>query len=220
MSLSIASYSGPLSGCDTATQITSAAEAQCLFDNTPYYFIFRYISNYASEQPGDLSHEELLNLTGAGWLVGVVQHALAGGTTVTSSLGTTMGDRAVANAKSVGVPENAWLWLDIENYNTTYSKPFDFCQAWANAVKAGHYVPALYYGAPGLSASQVKGLVSSGDFKTSWAGCGQTRGIGESINQGPCVVQASATCSGSTYTVGIDEDTLLSGKSATFVYNN
>jgi len=220
MSLDIASYSGPLSGCDTDTQITSAAEAQCLFDNTPYIFIFRCISNYASEQPGDLSHKELLNLTEAGWLVGVVQHALAPGAPVTRSLGTTMGDRAVANAKSVGVPEDAWLWLDMEDYNTQDSKPFDFCQSWADAVKAGHDVPTLYYGAPGLAASQVKGLVSSGDFKTSWAGCGQTQGIGESINQGPCDVQTSVTCSGTTYTLGIDEDTLLSGKSATFIYNN
>lgn len=44
---------GQLTGCDANTVITSLAEATCLWNNTPYNFIGRYISNYSTEQPGD-----------------------------------------------------------------------------------------------------------------------------------------------------------------------
>jgi len=69
-------------------------------------------------------------------------------------------------------------------------------------VKAGNYVAALYYGASGLTASQVKGLTSSGDFNTIWAGCAKTQSIGESMNQGPSDVETSLTYSGTTDNAG------------------
>jgi len=34
---------GQLTGCDTATAITSSAEVTCLWNGTPNYFIGRYI---------------------------------------------------------------------------------------------------------------------------------------------------------------------------------
>lgn len=208
----VASLNGSLSGCDSNTAITSYDEALCLWNSTPYYFIFRYISNYDTEQSGDLSSYELNNLAIAGWSVGLVQHALAGGSTLTSALGTTIGNRAVNNAKSITAPTGAYLWLDIENYGSG-SDPIGFCQAWSNAVKAdGTFKPALYYGAPGLSISQVQSLLNNGYFMAAWAGCGQYTGIGESIDQGPCLTTMTGTCNGYTWNVPIDKDTLLSGK--------
>ena len=208
---------GTLVGCDTATAIGSLAEANCLWGATPYDFIGRYISNSSTESSGDLSSTELSNLVNAVWKVAIIQHALAGGTTLTASMGTTYGNNAVNNAKSIGVPRAAALWLDIENFNTTYSDPMGFCKNWSAAVMAdGTYVPALYYGAPGLSATQVNLLMTGGYFSDAWAGCGQATGIGESIDQGPCLTTMSANC-GTAYSVSIDEDTILSGKTVAFV---
>ena len=206
------SLSGPISGFDTAKSISSSAEAECLWSKSPYVFIGRYISNSNTEQPGDLSVDELNYLTGADWRVAVIQHALLSGSTLTASMGTNYGNVAVNNAQSISNPRGAYIWLDIEDYSSS-SDPVGFCQSWSKAVTGNSaYLPALYYGAPGLTSTQVKNLLADGYFKAAWSGCGQTTNIGESIRQGPCATNLSETCSSGHYTLTIDEDTLLSNK--------
>lgn len=174
--------------------------------------MFRYISLGKGESSGDLSKTELNNLTIVGWKVGVVQHAYSEGTVLTASLGSTAGSNAVYNANSIGVPSGAYLWLDIEDYSSS-SNVYGFCEAVFNS----QYFPALYYGAPGLDATQVEYLLNNVYFEAAWAGCGAPTGIGEGINQGPCDTQMS--CDGSNV-VDIDEDQILSGKTVQgFIWN-
>ncbi|SHK93561.1 protein of unknown function [Alicyclobacillus tolerans] len=201
-------------GCDTDQQITSSNEASCLFGDTPYYFIGRYISNTSYESAEDLQSTELEYLCSQGWYVAVIQHALNSTEELTATLGTEIAKNAINNAISIGVPSGVYLWLDIENYPSS-SDAIGFCRAWANEVNLNSpYYPALYYGAPGLDASQIEGLVNSTYFLAGWAGCGAPTGIGESVNQGPCDITMS--CNGS-YVVSIDEDTLLATSLSGFV---
>lgn len=208
MGLTVASLGVSSLGFDTDTQIGSQTEATCIVANTKYTFIGRYISNYSTEQPGDLDTTELLNITKGFLYVAVIQHALAAGSTLTAAVGTSMAQNAINNAKSASVPVGAYIWLDIEDYNSS-SHPLDYCEAWSNTLKSdGTYHPALYFGAPGLDASQVEQLVNGGYFLASWSGCGAPKGFGESIDQGPCDITISATCSGTTYSLSADQDTI------------
>ncbi|MDQ7092079.1 hypothetical protein REC12_00525 [Desulfosporosinus sp. PR] len=150
------------------------------------------------------------------WIAAILQCALAPDTTLNASMGTTYGNSTVSNAKSIADREQRHCGLTLKT--SILLVQMGFCQNWSAAIMAGGmYVPALYYGAPGLTASQVKLLLSGGYFSDAWAGCGQTKGIGEVMDQVPCVVKMSATCNGLIYTVDIDTDTLLAGKTVAFV---
>ena len=212
MGFTVVSFSSgtAYSGCDSDTKFTSTAESACLFGNTPYYFIGRYISNTDYEQSGDLSNTELTYLTQEGWAVAVIQHALAGGTTLTESLGVTIANNAISNAESISAPSGTTLWLDVENFAADSSAQA-FCAAWGDTVnRSGNFGAGLYYGSPGLTSSEVQYLLDDQLFFWAWSGCGQVTGIGESLRQGPCDTSMSGTCNGVTYTVSIDEDTKLS----------
>lgn len=217
MALTVGSLGYTAQGFDTDTVISSEAEASCIVSKTNYSFVGRYISLQSTEQPGDLTHTELVNLAEAFLYVALIQHALAGGTVLTQALGTTYGQHAVANAKSISAPAGAYLWLDIENYGSG-SDPIGFCEAWSNAVKAdGTYHPALYFGAPGLSSGNVETLVNGGYFAATWSGCGAPKGFGESIDQGPCDIQINVTCSGTEYSLSADQDTIEANSVGGFV---
>jgi hypothetical protein len=150
--------------------------------------------------------------------VAIIQHALAGGTVLTPALGATYGGNAISNTKSIGVPAGAYIWLDIENFGSG-SDPIGFCENWAGALQVdGTYYPALYYGAPGLSSAQVQQLMSQRWFSASWSGCGAPKGIGESIDQGPCLITVSATCGGTQYSLSADQDTVQASVGGFVIY--
>jgi hypothetical protein len=140
--------------CETPVSAAAAAGMKA----AGFGACIRYLSRSDSQGRGDLSADEAKAVLGAGLALGAVQHVSAEGWSPTASLGATYGTNAAANARSVGVPQNVTVWLDLEGVNgaAKASDVIAYCNAWFAAVKSAGFAPGIYVGANcGLTGDQL-----------------------------------------------------------------
>ncbi len=136
-----------LSGFDTDTVIN--AQQAAAFITAGYSFCIRYLSLSNGQNTNDLSFNEASVILNAGLALSAVQHVLNPGWVPSTSLGTTYGTNAAANAASIGLPQGMNLWCDLEGVatGTSAQQVIDYCNSWYNSVAAAGYVPGIYVGA-------------------------------------------------------------------------
>ncbi len=154
-------------GLDTDDVISSTSAGEIA--TAGLTFVIRYVSLESAEQSGDLTSDEAANILAAGLALMPVQHVAEPGWTPTSALGTTNGQNAAGNVRSVGFPSGVNVWLDLEGIAEGTATPaiIDYCNNWAAAVRAAPYSfsPGLYVGYDTfLSADQLAQL----DFQHYW----------------------------------------------------
>jgi hypothetical protein len=134
-------------GFDTDA-VVSAATAVAL-RRSGFAFAVRYLSRMEPQNTGDLSTAEAQAVLDAGLALMAVQHCQRAGWAPTQALGTQYGQAAAKNAASIGFPLGVNLWLDFEGVASfaTAADAIAYCNAWAEEVSSGGYVPGLYVGA-------------------------------------------------------------------------
>lgn len=153
-------------GFDLNTRVTLAAAKE--FYRTGYRFVVRYVRR-TDYHPYDITPGEMTDLHSAKLGVMLVQHVAPDKWLPTGSMGTQYGTTAAQEARIVGYPTSATLWLDLEGVNRA-AKSDDviaFCNAWFGAVAAQGYTdPGIYIGySPGLDNTQ---LYQKLKFKRYW----------------------------------------------------
>jgi hypothetical protein len=155
-------------GFDTDTPLTSCTAKA--FHEAGFRFAIRYLSLGATEQPGDVTAEEVQAILGEGLTLMAVQHVPEPGWRPTAPLGEEYGANAACNAHSAGLPPGMNIWLDLEGVNSgsPASQVSSYCNAWFEQVSAAGYFPGLYVGAGAvldeeqLNALQVNFFWKSG----------------------------------------------------------
>ena len=147
LSASVQQAAAGLSGFDADSKISANTAKQ--FYNLGYRFCLRYLSLQTTEQQGDLTNEEAADILQSGLALMAVQHVLDPGWSPTATLGTTFGQNAAQNAKSIGLAAGINIWCDLEGVksDTESVSVIDYCNAWIDAVSDAGYIPGLYVGA-------------------------------------------------------------------------
>lgn len=134
-----------------------------------YRLIIRYIwkHKYINKTPNSgwpvaLSVQELIELTDAGFGVGIVQIANSQSLIPSDVAGEEAGDAAAFNAYGLGVPKGATIWCDAEWPVVPSNAPvgvLDYLNGWSYKETAGAYEAGLYVGGNmGLSSKELYGL--------------------------------------------------------------
>ncbi len=112
-------------------------------------FVIRYVSRQSTEQPGDITHDEALDILNAKLGLMVVQHVEFEGWHPTADLGTQYGTTAAAHAADIGLPSGVNVFLDLEGIasGTPAQSIIDYANNWSSAVSARGFVPGVYVGA-------------------------------------------------------------------------
>ncbi|KLU62623.1 hypothetical protein CEB3_c10460 [Peptococcaceae bacterium CEB3] len=151
-----------LNGLDSDSDLSS--EASCMWTNTPYWFLGRYLGGPC--YPGTpLSESEASTLSNTGfWLMSIYSGANYTSKdncgTQSYSQGQSDGQQAVSMAQGVGQPLHSAIYLDLEANQLNQSNYLGYVQGWVSAVSTGGYVPGVY-----SSPSQLNTIQSQ-----SWAG--------------------------------------------------
>jgi hypothetical protein len=156
-------------GFDASSRIL-AAVATTLATTLGYKFAIRYISRGATENPGDLSHDEAVGILNSGLALMVVQHVAVAGWKPSAALGTQYGETAAAHAAEIGFPAKVNVWLDLEGVaeGAPAQNVIDYCNNWSDAVSTKGFVPGVYVGAnSGLNGDQLGNLKFSHFWKSA-----------------------------------------------------
>jgi Domain of unknown function (DUF1906) len=141
---------------DTDTVLTPiAAKALAALS---YVCAIRYVSRTTPNNIGDISAGELATIMEAGMALMLVQHCPPAYWTPSAALGAQYGTVAAANAASVGYPQGATLWLDLENMRPGCGDAaiIAYVNAWCRGASAAGFVPGLYFSADcPLTAEQI-----------------------------------------------------------------
>lgn len=153
-------------GFDLDTRLSLVAAQE--FYRRGFRFVVRYVRR-TTFHPEDITINEMKDLHAAKLGVMLVQHVAPEKWMPFQALGTIYGATAALEARRVGYPNAATLWLDLEGVNRV-AKPEDvilFCNAWFDAVSAAGYIdPGIYIGfSPGLDNTQ---LFQKLKFKRYW----------------------------------------------------
>lgn len=153
-------------GFDADSRITLAAAQE--FYRRGYRFAVRYVRR-TSPHDFDITVGEINNLHAAKLGVMLVQHVAPDQWLPSGALGKLYGSTAAQEAHSVGYPNAATLWLDLEGVNRAAKSQdvIDFCNAWFDAVSAAGYSdPGIYIGfSPGIDNTQMYQKLK---FKRYW----------------------------------------------------
>ena len=147
-------------GFDTSSQLLGAVIGEVIHI-LGAKFAIRYIPREATEQPGDLTHDEAVAILNSGLALMPVQHVAKSGWTPSATLGTQYGQNAAAHAAAIGFPAKVNVWCDLEEVaeGTPEQAIIDYCNHWSDAVSAKGFTPGLYVGARTfLNAAQLGAL--------------------------------------------------------------
>jgi hypothetical protein len=133
---------------DASTYFTPYAG---FFYSNGYRTIFRYLRRNqqidekpTNKWPEHLSRQELNELLGMDWKVGLFQRR-AGSDEATRKRGEEVGAAASWNARQLGIPEGASILCDCEwDYKLSQNAQTDYLLGWGKAVSQAGDVPTLY----------------------------------------------------------------------------
>ena len=108
--------------------------------------VFRYVPLPRNGAGADISAGELADICGAGLALGLVQHPRAGLWLPANHSGGDDGSAAAEHALSVGYPQGAHLFLDLESIGGTAYETTVFAVGWQRAVIEAGYRAGLYVG--------------------------------------------------------------------------
>ena len=131
--------------CDALVGATAARQLAAL----SYRFAIRYVSRVTPQNAGDLTAGEAETILSAGLALMVVQHCPPSLFTPSADLGAQYGDTAVANARDIGYPSGASLWLDLERMRPGcgVAAICSYANAWSRVVRGAGYLDGVYYSA-------------------------------------------------------------------------
>lgn len=202
----LAKKASPALGFDTVATLTS--DLARAFAQQGYVWCARYLHrNVAVDgQHGTLSPQELNDILAAGLALIPVQ--LGSNTLVpSSSEGTTIGQAAAANAKTLEIPGGVTLWCDVEWSPTSIPKSDDaviaYVEAWADAVLDAGYSAGLYVG-PNMPLNGDQ-LYSISGITHYWKSAGRVPWVS---NRGFQIVQSLYLTDGASNGISIDADVI------------
>lgn len=156
-------------GFDIDSRISLVAAQE--FYRRGFRFAVRYVRR-TTYHPEDITVGEIRDLHAGKLGVMLVQHVSPENWIPSLGLGSLYGSTAAQEARTVGYPTNATLWLDLEGVHRSVNPAnptavIQFCNAWFDAVvAAGYSDPGIYIGfAPGLDNTQ---LYQKLKFKRYW----------------------------------------------------
>jgi hypothetical protein len=148
-------------GFDASTYIPPDAVAKFVAAGYRYRIGYLRRDQHVNDDPDpywpvSLSRRELREHLGGGLLVGFVQFARFGGRSYLSrSSGLQYGHAAAVNARNLGVPQGAHLFVDAEwTDNPGQQAVLAYLRAWCEAVCDAGYRAGIYVGWEGLSGPQ------------------------------------------------------------------
>jgi len=127
-----------------SVQVIDGAHAQALKD-WGMDFAIRYLGSVTSYEVDTILNADLAFMP--------VTFGLKHGTPLHQALGLMYGDRSSKQAKAIGIPSGATVWLDLEDCTGTAQEISAFVNAWASVVKGEGFMPGLYVGAGAVLSS-------------------------------------------------------------------
>jgi hypothetical protein len=107
--------------------------------------VIRYVGLTHPDRPGNITAEEVSEITGAGWGLMLVQHC-PWSFMPSVTLGEAYGTAAANNALAVGYPARASLWCDLENYTISGELCIRYVNEWCGIVRYLGYLDGVYAG--------------------------------------------------------------------------
>lgn len=186
-------------GFDASCKLTGIAE-KCVATPLPngqrIGFVFRYVSLSSPYYKVDIDTVERDEILSTGATLLLVQHVRLPSWIATAALGAQQGNVAGEHAKSIGYPDGAMLFVDLEGVGDVGGPVDEYITSWAYSVQAYNLIPCLYQGyACGIDPLTLSQHTEYGGF---WSDFGpRTNPVGFMCKQHPQVSHCG---------IGVDPD--------------